>query len=292
MFIEVNLGETIKDSRKKKGMTMIELAEKAEITQGYLSKIENNLKIPKIDTLKTIGSILDIPIGELLIGAKYIDEWLEMFEENIKKPPSIPTFGEAIRVAREDNYDSNDEQLTIPLSVISKKINIPETTLEQIENGVDIPLTNVQLMELAKALDVTFAYLYLLAGKGNNLFEQNILNNILIQLRPLQHSSVKKFSSMTFEEFYELNKKLSNGSILEVEYAKSIYDSYIFANEIDQLMQLHAMSNPWRDSPDIQYLLNLPDVQINYRGRKLSPTDKQKILTKIEEMKDKFEYQD
>ncbi|MDM5246198.1 helix-turn-helix transcriptional regulator [Lysinibacillus sp. G4S2] len=292
MFIEVNLGETIKEARKKKDMTMIELADKAEITQGYLSKIENNLKIPKIDTLKTLGSILDIPLGELLIGAKYIDEWKEMLLENLLKPPKIPTLGEAIREVREDMYDVSGNQLHITLSDISKETNIPQTTLEQIENGVEILLTNVQLMELAKALDVTFAYLYLLAGKGNNLFEQNILNNILIQLRSLQHSSVKKFSSMIFEEFYELNKELSNGSILEVDSAKRIYDAYIFANEINQLMQLHAMSNSWRDSPDLQYLLNLPDVQINYGGRKLSPTDKQKILTKIEEMKDEFEYQD
>ena len=58
----MNLGKAISDLRKKKKLKQLELAEKCNITQAYLSHIENNKKEPHISTLKEISKALDIPL--------------------------------------------------------------------------------------------------------------------------------------------------------------------------------------------------------------------------------------
>ncbi|OKL36224.1 helix-turn-helix domain-containing protein [Domibacillus mangrovi] len=288
------LGEIIRSYRKEAKLTQKQLAEKLQKAESTVRMWELGKNTPSLETLRDIGGALDIPLGELMLEAGYIKEFREMALDNLKKPPSIPTFGEAIREAREDNYNDNYEQFTIPLSDIARQTNIPETTLEQIENGEEIELTDTQIMNISNALDVNFAYLYLLAGKGNTLFEQDILENILIRTRTFSASEVKKISSMTFEEFCESEKGLinSDGSVLEMDTAGKIYNECTYSNEINQLMHLHAFPQMWSDSPDILYLLDVSHAQLNYRDRKLSANDKLKILAKIEEIADEFEYQD
>ncbi|MFJ7953962.1 helix-turn-helix domain-containing protein [Lysinibacillus sp. NPDC096418] len=286
------IGEIIRDARKAKKLTQKQLAQKLGKVESTVRMWELGKNKPPAEILGILGNELDIPLGELLISAGYFQEFGAMIEDNFKKPPTIPTLGEAIREAREDFYDVNGNQLNITLSDISKETNIPQSILEQIENDEHIQLSDVQLMALAKALDVTFAYLYLLSGKGDTLFEDNHKNNALIQLRPLRASDVKCVNLMTFEDFYESKMRLTNGSMIGIDSAKEIYNSFIFANKIDLLLQLKALPNLWEDSPDIEYLLNFSEIQLNYRGRILSPTDKQKILAKINEIADEFEYQD
>jgi XRE family transcriptional regulator, regulator of sulfur utilization len=58
----MNIGKVIKDTRKQKGQTQTEFALSCEITQTYLSQIENNSKEPNLSTLKKITANLDIPL--------------------------------------------------------------------------------------------------------------------------------------------------------------------------------------------------------------------------------------
>ena len=58
----MNIGNTIKELRRKKGLKQGELANKSDITQAYLSKIENNVKEPTITLLKNIACSLDVPL--------------------------------------------------------------------------------------------------------------------------------------------------------------------------------------------------------------------------------------
>jgi transcriptional regulator with XRE-family HTH domain len=58
----MKLGNAIKSVRTKNGLTQNELATRCEITQTYLSQIENNLKEPNMSTLKTISGHLNIPL--------------------------------------------------------------------------------------------------------------------------------------------------------------------------------------------------------------------------------------
>ncbi len=56
----MNLGTAIKELRKSKGLSQVELAEKANLSQTALSQIEKG-KRPGIQTLKNISTALEVP---------------------------------------------------------------------------------------------------------------------------------------------------------------------------------------------------------------------------------------
>ena len=62
------LGERVAALRKKKGLTQSALAEKAEISNNYVSNIENNHSIPSLETLMKICAALDVTPNDLLLG--------------------------------------------------------------------------------------------------------------------------------------------------------------------------------------------------------------------------------
>ena len=56
----------IKIYRKIKNLTQRQLAIKCNLTQGYISLLENNLESPTLRTLEIIAKALDICILELI----------------------------------------------------------------------------------------------------------------------------------------------------------------------------------------------------------------------------------
>jgi transcriptional regulator with XRE-family HTH domain len=61
------LGYAIRTHRKKAGMTLVELAKKADFSISYLSQIERNLLTPSIATLRRVADALAIPAGQLML---------------------------------------------------------------------------------------------------------------------------------------------------------------------------------------------------------------------------------
>jgi len=61
----MDLGSTIKNLRQQQGMKQNSLAESCDITQAYLSQIENNAKEPNISTLRVIAKKLSVPLPVL-----------------------------------------------------------------------------------------------------------------------------------------------------------------------------------------------------------------------------------
>jgi len=57
----MELGESIKNLRKKRELKQFELAKSCGISQTYLSQIENDKKIPSLGILELIGKHLNIP---------------------------------------------------------------------------------------------------------------------------------------------------------------------------------------------------------------------------------------
>ncbi len=72
----MNLGMKIKQMRKQKTLTQSEFASLCDITQTYLSQIENNLKEPNMSTLKKISTELNVPLPILF--------FLSMDDEDVK----------------------------------------------------------------------------------------------------------------------------------------------------------------------------------------------------------------
>ena len=64
------IGKRISLIRKNRGITQEQLAEKAELSNIYISHIENSRSIPSLETLMKLCSALDITPDEVLLGTK------------------------------------------------------------------------------------------------------------------------------------------------------------------------------------------------------------------------------
>ena len=62
----MNLGNTIREIRKQKGIKQNALAGLCNISQTYMSQIENNQKEPNISTLKEISTQLHVSLPILI----------------------------------------------------------------------------------------------------------------------------------------------------------------------------------------------------------------------------------
>ena len=60
----MDIGAKIKQMRNQKGLTQEELADRCELTKGYISQLENNLNSPSIATLTDILSALGSNLSE------------------------------------------------------------------------------------------------------------------------------------------------------------------------------------------------------------------------------------
>ncbi len=61
------LGRMVKTLRKAKGMTQVELATKAKVTQAYLAQLEaGTRKNPSLEILNRLAKALGVPVTELL----------------------------------------------------------------------------------------------------------------------------------------------------------------------------------------------------------------------------------
>ncbi|WP_174614289.1 helix-turn-helix domain-containing protein [Virgibacillus ihumii] len=83
------IGETIKQLRKTKKLSISELAERAGVAKSYLSSIERNLQSnPSIQFMEKISAVLGVSVNEL-IGEddqkskqeKLDGEWIEIVRE-------------------------------------------------------------------------------------------------------------------------------------------------------------------------------------------------------------------
>jgi transcriptional regulator with XRE-family HTH domain len=66
----MNLGKNIKQLRNQKGLTQSELADRCELTKGYISQLENNLNSPSIATLTDILSALGTNLSDFFQAEK------------------------------------------------------------------------------------------------------------------------------------------------------------------------------------------------------------------------------
>lgn len=61
--MEINIGKKIKELRKEQGMSIAELARKAELSSGLISQIERNIVTPSIVSLWKIAQSLQVSVG-------------------------------------------------------------------------------------------------------------------------------------------------------------------------------------------------------------------------------------
>ena len=60
----MELGEKIKELRNKQGLTQAELADRAELSKGFISQLERDMTSPSIATLEDLLQCLGTTLGE------------------------------------------------------------------------------------------------------------------------------------------------------------------------------------------------------------------------------------
>jgi transcriptional regulator with XRE-family HTH domain len=60
--LEVAIGREVREFRKKLDMTVAELSKLADLSAGMLSKIENGMTSPSLDTLQALSRALHVPV--------------------------------------------------------------------------------------------------------------------------------------------------------------------------------------------------------------------------------------
>lgn len=78
------LGDLIRKSRKELGITTSQLANILEISQGYISHIENGQKIPSTEILRKISKVLNLDVGTLMTMAGYVDGWKDELSPSLR----------------------------------------------------------------------------------------------------------------------------------------------------------------------------------------------------------------
>lgn len=62
----MNIGLMLRNHRRQKGLTLKAVAEKAGVSEGFMSQVENNVKSPSVATLMKICEALQEDMGRLL----------------------------------------------------------------------------------------------------------------------------------------------------------------------------------------------------------------------------------
>lgn len=62
----MNLGPLIRRHRKDRELTLKEVAEKAGVSEGFMSQVENNVKSPSVETLIKICNAIGVNAGDVL----------------------------------------------------------------------------------------------------------------------------------------------------------------------------------------------------------------------------------
>ena len=62
----MNIGIVIKEVRKQKGLTQLDLSEQANLSERTIQRIENNKVEPSYYSMKSIGEILGIDLQKII----------------------------------------------------------------------------------------------------------------------------------------------------------------------------------------------------------------------------------
>ncbi len=118
--MDMELGAKIKDLRVKNGLTQQELADRTELSKGYISQLETDVTSPSIATLADILQCLGTNLGDF-----FTDESKEkiIFDEN-------------------DMFISDNDDLKITWLVPDSQKNDMEPILVELESGAKTSFEN------------------------------------------------------------------------------------------------------------------------------------------------------
>lgn len=90
------LGDRLKSLRKEKMLTLQQLAEKSEISAGYISKIERGTVCPSVKNIQKLSFALGVTANELMIDQPEIEKRSSVHAAEsyvVRRKERLPIFG-------------------------------------------------------------------------------------------------------------------------------------------------------------------------------------------------------
>ncbi len=115
MYSDLKLGQRLKDLRNEHNLTQQELADRTELTKGYISQLERDLTVPSVPTLLDILQCLGCTPAE--------------FFSDTKKPPVVYHQDDYFEKIDEENHN------TIQWLVADAQKNMMEPLLIRLAPG-------------------------------------------------------------------------------------------------------------------------------------------------------------
>lgn len=243
--MENNLGTFINKIRNSHNISMRKLAEQSGVSQGYLSKLENNKVVASPDILKKLSDALDIPYKDLLITAGYLDDD-EIIQTELPSPKSILNKADYIQIhsnlvdyqklykSQEKNFTFDDilflinlkteEELKEILSVkfsdnlhpaffVTLYIQLQNTSIEKLANKLSIPTAVLAERIYSYSDDV------LNISKLENLLNLNNLSlwhRTYFKKNTLRIPLITHVNEINFLEQIELENLINSDTVLHI----------------------------------------------------------------------------
>ena len=139
--MEMTLGKRIATFRKEKGITQEELAQMLDISGQAVSKWENDLTCPDINTLPKLAQILGVTVDELLSGKK--ESAVVIVPEEQRKNIKDMTLRLVVDEAR-----GNKVRINLPVSMIKMALEMGMELPQFSGNSMAQNINIEQIMEL------------------------------------------------------------------------------------------------------------------------------------------------
>ncbi|RKD23191.1 transcriptional regulator [Ammoniphilus oxalaticus] len=101
------IGDRIRKLRLDRGLSLSELAERADVAKSYISSIERNLQTnPSLQFLEKISAVLGVAVDSLILDSESVDpndldrEWTELVREAMSSGVSKEQFKEFLEYNR------------------------------------------------------------------------------------------------------------------------------------------------------------------------------------------------
>lgn len=122
-----SLGGRVTWARKEQGMTLEQVAAAANLSVGYLSKLERDMNQPTLETLKRVGVALNVTQAYLVGEVQPMEEDWErvIFEQYVRhlRPEQLQTVGQRFAVALRYVL-GNDRRFTLPVLAYQLRVSI------------------------------------------------------------------------------------------------------------------------------------------------------------------------
>lgn len=89
---EEMIGKRVRSLRRARGLTLQELADKADISKSYLSRLETSTKAPPLSTLLDLAGLLGTTVGRLL-GEEDVSDKISIVKKTAR--PEVTRSGSA-----------------------------------------------------------------------------------------------------------------------------------------------------------------------------------------------------